>query len=262
MNVNLNAYEGVESLSRFSDEDFKRYCTDKLASVEKHIHFIKKHVIHSGYQGRVLEIGSGNGKLLFRLEQEGLLEKGFGYEVSQSRCLFAEKFKNHVNSKKVEIVNENFLQAGIMQGGVDLVIGIDIVINLIGGVGTNLIDNCIHQAKENINQGTIIFEFETFESECVAIRNSESGIFKTWKQFPDSDPFIYGLDELSENSGVINWKKHFIPRDKNVDHEHFEHDLLPTCLDFFKKKGFQIFDQWVDGDDTVEQEHVAFLKIE
>ena len=116
-NVNLNAYEGVESLSRFSDEDFKRYCTDKLASVEKHIHFIKKHVIHSGYQGRVLEIGSGNGKLLFRLEQEGLLEKGFGYEVSQSRCLFAEKFKNHVNSKKVEIVNENFLQAGIMQGG-------------------------------------------------------------------------------------------------------------------------------------------------
>ena len=117
MNVNLNAYEGVESLSRFSDQDFKRYCTVKLASVEKHIHFIKKHVIHSGYQGRVLEIGSGNGKLLFRLEQEGLLEKGIGYEVSQSRCLFAEKFKNHVNSKKVEIVNENFLQAGIMQGG-------------------------------------------------------------------------------------------------------------------------------------------------
>ena len=91
-NVNFNAYEGVESLSRFSDEDFKRYCTDKLASVEKHIHFIKKTCnIHPGYQGRVLEIGSGNGKLLFRLEQEGLLEKGVGYEVSQSRCRFAEK---------------------------------------------------------------------------------------------------------------------------------------------------------------------------
>ena len=74
-NVNFNAYEGVESLSRFSDEDFKRYCLDKLASVEKHIHFIKKHVIHHGYQVRVLEIGSGNGKLLFRLEQEGLLER-------------------------------------------------------------------------------------------------------------------------------------------------------------------------------------------
>ena len=44
-NVNLTAYEGVEALSRFSDEEFKRYCNDKLASVEKHIHFIKKHVI-------------------------------------------------------------------------------------------------------------------------------------------------------------------------------------------------------------------------
>jgi SAM-dependent methyltransferase len=115
--INLNAYEGIESLSRFSDEEFKRYCNDKLASVEKHIHFIKKHVIHPGYQGRVLEIGSGNGKLLFRLEQEGLLEKGTGYELSQSRCRFAEKFKNHVNSKKVEFFNENFLQAGIMRGG-------------------------------------------------------------------------------------------------------------------------------------------------
>ena len=118
-NVNLNAYEGVESLSRFSDEDFKRYCTDKLASVEKHIHFIKKHVIQPGYQGRVLEIGSGNGKLLFRLEQEGLLEKGVGYEVSQSRCRFAEKFKNYVNSNKVKIVNEDFLQAEIIRGGGD-----------------------------------------------------------------------------------------------------------------------------------------------
>jgi len=114
---NLNAYEGVESLSRFSDEEFKHYCNDKLASVEKHIHFIKQHVIRPGYQGRVIEIGSGNGKLLFRLEQEGLLEKGIGYEVSQSRCLFAEKFKNHVNSKKVKIVNEDFLQAGILPGG-------------------------------------------------------------------------------------------------------------------------------------------------
>ena len=113
--INLNAYEGVESLSRFSDEDFKRYCTDKLASVEKHIHFIKKHVIQPGYQGRVLEIGSGNGKLLFRLEQEGLLERGIGYEVSQSRCRFAEKFKNYVNSNKVKIVNEDFLQGGIIQ---------------------------------------------------------------------------------------------------------------------------------------------------
>jgi len=114
---NLNAYEGVESLSRFSDEEFKHYCHDKLASVEKHIHFIKQHVIRPGYQGRVIEIGSGNGKLLFRLEQEGLLEKGIGYEVSQSRCFFAEKFKNHVNSKKVKIVNEDFLQAGILWEG-------------------------------------------------------------------------------------------------------------------------------------------------
>ena len=84
---------------------------------------------------------------------------------------------------------------------------------------------------------------------------------RTWKKFPDSDPFIFGLDELSENSGAINWKKHFIPRNNSVDHEYFEHDLLPTGIDYFRKRGFQIFDQWMDGDDTTEQEHIAFLKI-
>ena len=43
--------------------------------------------------------------------------------------------------------------------------------------------------------------------------------------------------------------------------EYFEHDHLPTSVDFFKKRCFQIFDQWMDGDDTTEQEHIAFLKI-
>ena len=110
------------------------------------------------------------------------------------------------------------------------------MINLIGGGGANLIDNCIRLAKENIKQGTIIFEFETFEREFASIRDSEDGMYKIWKKFHDSDPFIYGLDELSEKSGVINWKKHFIPRDNSVDHEHFEHDILPTGLGFFSKK--------------------------
>ena len=119
---------------------------------------------------------------------------------------------------------------------------------------------CIRLAKENIRQGTIIFEFETFERENSSIRDSEDGVYKIWKQFQDSDPFIYGLDELSETSGVINCKKHFIPRDKNFEHEHFEHDFLLTGKEYFQKRGFKLFDRWMDGDDTSEQEHIALLQ--
>ena len=126
---------------------------------------------------------------------------------------------------------------------------------------TKIIGNCIRQANREYKQGAIIFEFETFERECTSLRDSENDMSRTWKQFPESDPFIYALYELSEKSGVINLEKHSIPRDKSVDHEHFEHDILPTGLGFFSKKGFQIFDQWMLGDDTVEQEHIAFLKI-
>jgi len=128
-------------------------------------------------------------------------------------------------------------------------------------MGTKMIGKCIRQAKGNIKQGAIIFEFETFERERASLIDSKYSMTRTWKQFPDSDPFIFGLDELSEKSGVINWKKHFIPRNNSVDHEYFEHDLLPAGIDYFQKRGFQIFDQWMDGDDTTEQEHIAFLKI-
>ncbi len=209
IHTNLSAYEGVESLSRFTDDEFKVYCDDKLASVDKHIHFLKKHIVSSGSKIRVVEIGSGNGKLLFRMEEEGLLEYGFGYEVSKSRCEFANRFKAYVNSKKVEIRNENIFDMNPLafkSGVVDLVIGVDIVINLIGGMDIASIDNCIQLAKRISDNGYVLFEFETFDTELNYIKLSEKSKYRTWKEFSKTDPFIYGLDELEEKKELLNGK--------------------------------------------------------
>jgi SAM-dependent methyltransferase len=260
--ANLSAYEGVESLTRFNEEEFKHYCDDKLASVDKHISFIKKHVIHPDYQGRVVEIGSGSGKLLFRLEQEGLLEKGIGYEVSQSRCQFSEKYKAYINSKKVTILNKDFLEAEMAQmGGVDLIIGIDIVINLIAAQSVDALSKCISLAQRHITQGLLVFEFQTFERELHFARNSSDGVYRTWRQFEKSDPFAYGLDEISELDKKINWKKYFIPKSCKRHHEYFEHDLKVLEKNYFPQRGFSIHDRWMENDDTADQEFVALKKI-
>ena len=70
MKSQKNPYEGVEDLKRFNKKTFIKYCNEKIHSVDKHIVFLKKHVVNKDYKGRVIEIGSGNGKLLFRMEKE------------------------------------------------------------------------------------------------------------------------------------------------------------------------------------------------
>lgn len=105
--VNLTAYEGVENLSRFTEHTLINYYNDKLNSCSKYIFFIKS--IFPNQKLDVLEVGSGSGKLLFRLEQEEILKTGIGFELSASRCNFANKFSNYLNSSLVKIYNEDFL---------------------------------------------------------------------------------------------------------------------------------------------------------
>jgi hypothetical protein len=113
--VNLIAYDDVENLNRFDDITFKTYCDAKINSCDKHIDFIKNNCIdENNWTGRILEVGSGNSKLLYRMEREGLLAAGYGFEISASRYQFAEKFKKYVNSRRVKNINDNILTNGQM----------------------------------------------------------------------------------------------------------------------------------------------------
>jgi len=129
---NLTAYEGVESLERFTPQEFRKYCDDKLKSCDKHIAFLSQNFPRRPL--RVLEIGSGSGKLLFRLEREGMLEYGVGFELSRTRCQFAREFAKYCESNKVNIRNADFVQSDLNDEHFDIVIGIDVVTNLIGAI--------------------------------------------------------------------------------------------------------------------------------
>lgn len=109
---NLNAYSGVEDLSNFTPEQFSAYCKVKLGECGKHIDFIKKNILSILPKPKrltIAEIGSGNSKLLYRLELENLLTSAIGFELSESRHEFAEKFGIHVNAQKTKNVCASFL---------------------------------------------------------------------------------------------------------------------------------------------------------
>jgi len=262
--VNLTAYEGVESLDRFDTEEFKKYCDSKLESCDKHVAFLKK--LFPNRLLKVCEIGSGSGKLLFRLEKEGMLKKGVAYEVSKSRCLFADEFSRYVSSKVVTICNEDFLEANLVAQEFDLVIGIDVVTNLIGAISNDHILKFIAKAKSCLRKkgGEIVLELMTCEREKKFINQSENNIYRTWKRFDKNDPFMFGLFEMSfDRMGNVVWHKQFITRNGQIST--FDNILRPvTDKDIVELSGelgmkCEIFRRWATNDDTADEEFVVLF---
>jgi hypothetical protein len=201
------------------------------------------------------------------MEQEKMLELGIGFELSASRGAFAKKMSEFLKSEKVVIENDDFLNFDSNRNDFDLIIGIDVVINLIAAIDTNFIDRFFVLALENLStDGKIILESITLNREIEFISKSENGIYYTWKRFLESDPFKYGLDEMSldANSNLI-WKKYFISRNQNLE-ETFTNYLCPIPKDMmslFAKKYFlevEFYDCWQIDDDTSDQEFIAVFQ--
>jgi Methylase involved in ubiquinone/menaquinone biosynthesis len=82
-----NSYQGVEDIENFKSgdelESYKELCLKKS---KPQADFMEK----IGCIGnKTLEIGCGNGRLLFELKRRGLIDTATGMDVSESRIIFA-----------------------------------------------------------------------------------------------------------------------------------------------------------------------------
>ncbi|GAA0366692.1 hypothetical protein GCM10009092_33800 [Bowmanella denitrificans] len=211
--VNLSAYEGVEALENFTPERFADYCRDKLLSSDKFVEFIRQHCAHDpDWQGKVAEIGSGNSKLLYNLEKQGLLKEGLGIEISRSRHEFANKFAEHIGSQRVTNLNEDVFNLPTLTG-YDLVIGVDIVLQLISPLFDKAEDRLLDWVHSSLRPGgRVLFELWDFEYFKALLAQSDNAL-RLWEEFPASDPFEYCLATLSfdDNKDIV-WDKRFIRR--------------------------------------------------
>ena len=267
MHPNIKAYEGVEDVSKFSSSSFEEYIKVKLEECGKHIKFIKKNIIDDQYKGCVLEIGSGNGKLLFRLEEEGMLQQGIGYELAGSRTQFAKKLGKHLNSTKVSNINGNFLSISPQGDKYDLVIGVDIVIPLISPLSETAENDWLRVIKSLLKKnGWLILELQDFKNTLKMIQLS-GGELRIWKEFHASDPWQYGLDTYSIHGKDIVWDKTFIKRDLPLEKSSFTNILRPYARDeirdLLESAGFdkvQIFDYWSEPGDTEREEYIVIAR--
>jgi SAM-dependent methyltransferase len=223
--VNLSAYDGVENLDTFSAESFQAYCLAKLAACDDYVRFIRQNCVGSTWEGKVAEIGSGNGKLLYRLEQEGLLRQGVGYEVSPSRHAFAKKFMDFVHSERVTNRNQNVLDAPPLKE-FDLIIGVDLVLQLITPLYPNAQTEILRWIHRSLKTGgRLLLQLMDLSHILKLIGLTDDGIYYWWERFPDYDPWEFALVQFAlDDQRDLIWDKLFLKRD-SAERSHFTNIL-------------------------------------
>jgi len=258
--VNNITYRGVEKLSSFNNKTFEMYCEKKINSCKKHIKFLKKkNIIKDENQYNVCEIGSGNGRLLYSLEMEKIINQGIGIEVSKSRYLFSKKFSEYVNSKNIHIVNKNFINFKFKRNFFDIIFGIDIIFNIISANSKFEQKELLKKCKKALKRGGyLIFEVMTFNEELKKLKNKNfSKIFK----FDKTDPFDKCTVDYSLSKNNILLEKTFLKR--NGQQSKFVNLVSPINKKFWKNlKGweYKIFNYWSSPNDTKEKEYIVLLK--
>ncbi|MCV2885435.1 class I SAM-dependent methyltransferase [Aestuariibacter sp. AA17] len=266
--INYHAYDDVENMKRFDSESFQQYCQSKLDSCDKHVKFIKEHCVNNNasWGGNIVEIGSGNSKLLINLEQSGVLNSAIGYELSESRNRFAEAFCTHEGVSCIENVCGDFLD-GEVTGNADLVIAVDIVAQLVSPTNpeaeNKMLDWIYNQCKKN---GFALFELWDFEKIKAQLALSE-GKLNVWEAFSKEDPFEFCLATLSETGERdILWQKKFLKRD-STERSFFEHVLRPYDRDDFcqllKRVGFAqtiVYEHWNDDQNGEAGEYIVLAR--
>jgi len=207
---NLNAYNGYELF--YDYDEIKKYRQSKLDDCEKNLKFIKcffKEKIN------ILELGSGNSKLLYNLNSKNMLNFGYGFEISSDRFNFAENWKKDLKINNVKNICDNFLNLGKYNlSEIDLCYMPDLSFQfcepISDGSEFDLLSSIYQSLKDN---GKIIIELDG----CKNILESTKLTGKIWEEFDDPDPWQYSLwdckfDNLRQ---FLTWDKTFISRHEN-----------------------------------------------
>jgi hypothetical protein len=205
---NLDAYENYEI---FSEENTKKlYKEKKLKECNDKTFFIKN--FFEKEKLSIIELGSGNSKLLIDLSSKNLLNRGYGFEISDSRVKFADEWVKELSLNNVKNIKDDFFNfENYNLGPQDLFICIDLAFQFLEPIKENSEIELLEKIYNNLStNGKLILELDG----CGKIINSSNLGGKIWEEFEEPDPWIYSLWDCNydSNKSFLNWKKTFISR--------------------------------------------------
>lgn len=210
--INCIAYEDFELMENFSG-NIEAYRKDKIEFAKKHVSFIRE--IFPGEKITVLELGSGNSKTLFALEKAGILELGYGVEISKSRFKFAEIWKKEWNFKLVNNINANAINLSFKKiNDFDCCFCVDLAFQFFEPILKGSALNMLRKLNKKLKKGgKVILELDGCEE---AISKTIEGNGKIWQEFPPPDPWRFTLWNCNYNvkDKLLTLIKIFIKRNE------------------------------------------------
>ena len=243
--INLNAYESYEIFTDLESEN--NYRLLKLKSCQKHIELIRR---ESGDRKiNVLELGSGNSKVLINLNQQKLLSYGWGIEISESRFNFANKWVSDLGITNIKNINDDLINFDYdLLGTLDVCICVDLCFQFLEPIQKKSDELVLKKVYSKLNYGgKIILELDY----CGYIINNLPHTKKIWEEFSDTDPWKYSLwnCEFDENSKILNWNKIFISRENKHESTSiylkiYDSEDIENLLNKVGFKNIRIYQDW------------------
>jgi SAM-dependent methyltransferase len=215
-----SGYEGYERPEQFPTraalQDYRRLLLEKT---QAQIAFIERRL--GSRRLRVIEFGSGNGRLLVALVLAGLLQHGVGVEISRSRSAFARAWATDLGLSTVTFVTGDALAFTAFDAA-----SFDLAICITGAF------NCFYPISEQAPQqvlrtmrlalapgGTALLELYQLPERRRRMFALNDGRLRLWQPLPAEDRFAYYLDDLQywADRQVLKHEKTFIGRDGTID---------------------------------------------
>jgi SAM-dependent methyltransferase len=206
------AYEGLEDPDSFSDRGtLEAYRQSLLDRTRAQADFLAPHL---GARARVVEIGSGNGRLLVELARRGSLGLGLGLDLAESRIAFArawaeEEGLEHLRFEAADVF-EVPLQAGSFSAAICITGTFGYFDAFEAGSAARVAQH-LHEALEPA--GTLWLELYP-HPEYLRLLDAGGGEVRIWTELPAQDPWRYYLSrlELDDDREILTHTKTFVHR--------------------------------------------------
>ena len=219
----LAAYEGVETLERFDDAALRAYREELASRTEAQAAFVAARLPAGA---RVLEIGSGNGRLLIALAGAAALAEGVGLEIAESRVRFARAWADDERLPGLRFDVADALTAAL-DTELDAVLCITGAFAYFDAIRPGSAAELLRRAHAALRPGgLLVLELYPHRHYRRLLEAAGTGELRLWQELPAGDPWRLYLSHLvyDAEQRVLTHHKTFVHRTSGeIDDSRREH---------------------------------------
>lgn len=208
-NFAYETYKNVEAPRNYKTQQERVQYIERLKkrTDETEMPFLRKHLPR--HLDAILEIGSGSGRILHALVQEGVADTAVGIEISPSRVAFGKRWARESGIKGVRHEVGDILRRA-PAGNFDAALCMTSIFPFFDMLEKNGLEKMLRRAQNVLKPGGyLVLESVTFVHE-IALCRAGGGSAQIWEEYAEGDPFRFNLvrydwDEKKRHLSAVSY---------------------------------------------------------